>query len=176
MPLMGVPPVMASASPCAVVKVTRVITNGGTFSLVTIVPCQIPTTAQTASVDKMATGAGSPALTLNQAARMPARPASAPTDKSMPPVRMTRDSPMARMPTWARSRPMTCRLPTLAYVEALAAMAAKTTTQAMTTPASGDSASRRSSRLPVLRAGVSGAAVGGGRVLWALIGPLRSGQ
>ena len=97
-----------------------------------------------------------------------------PTDKSMPPVRMTSDSPMARMPTWARSRPMTCRLPTLAYVEALAAMAAKTTTQAMTTPASGDSASRRSSRL-LVRARVSGAAVGGGRVLWALIGPLRSG-
>ena len=114
MPLIGVPLVIASDSPCAVVKVTSVMTNGGTFSRVTMAPCQKPTAAQMAMVNRIAAGAGRPWLTLNQAARIPARPASAPTDRSMPPVRMTSASPMARMPTWDRSRPITWRLPTLA--------------------------------------------------------------
>jgi hypothetical protein len=74
MPLIGVPLVMASDSPCAVVKVTSVMTNGGTLSLVTIVPCQVPTAVQISSVIRIATGAGMPWLTLNQAARMPASP------------------------------------------------------------------------------------------------------
>ena len=41
------------------VKVTSVITNGGTFSRVTIGPCQKPTAAQMTSVISIATtGAG----------------------------------------------------------------------------------------------------------------------
>ena len=89
------------------------MTNGGTLSRVTIAPCQVPTAAQMTRVIRIASGAGRPWLTLNQAARMPASPASAPTDRSMPPVRMTSASPMARMPIWDRSRPITWRLPTL---------------------------------------------------------------
>ena len=111
---MGVPLVIASDRPCAVVKVTSVITNGGTLSLVTIEPCQKPTPPQMASVISIATTGGRPWLTLNQAAMIPARPASAPTDRSMPPVRMTSDSPIARMPVCDRSRPITWRLPMLA--------------------------------------------------------------
>ena len=62
MPLIGVPLVIASDRPCAVVKVTRVMTNGGTLSRVTMEPCQKPTAAQITRVSRIASGAGMPCV------------------------------------------------------------------------------------------------------------------
>ncbi len=145
MPVTGVPEVMASAAPWATVYVTSVVTNGGMASLVTASPCTRPTAPVSASVQRTASGAGSPALTLNQAASTTDRPSRAPTDRSIPPVRMTSDSPTAMTPYWARSAPMFCRLTAPANAGLATASATNTSTHASTTPTSGLSARRRSS-------------------------------
>ncbi|MER7755056.1 hypothetical protein [Kitasatospora sp. NPDC097643] len=122
-----VPEVSARVAPWAAVEVSGVTTSGGIRSRVTAGPWARPTRPATAGVARTARTAGPvgrSARMLNPGIGITLVPDRAPADKSMPPVGMAGDSPIAISPYRAGVAPITRRLTALAEVSRASASAA----------------------------------------------------
>ena len=99
-PWMVLASVMTRTMPRAMPSMPRVAMNGGSLNLVTSRPLARPRTPPTTTPTRMDGTIGHPA-TSSWAVTAPARPRIDPTDRSMPPVRITKSWPIARMPKMA---------------------------------------------------------------------------
>jgi len=101
-PWMVLASVITSTTPRAIPSIPNVAMKGGSLNRVTSWPLMMPRTAPTAIPMSMASGMGKPP-TSNWAVMAPDRARIEPTDRSIPPVRITKSWPIARMPkieTW----------------------------------------------------------------------------
>lgn len=95
----GIPSLAMKVRPRATLNMPSVATNGGTRSRATSAPLTMPRPSPAPTPSAIATS-GLPgfAPVTSDAPRMPHTASSEPTDRSMPPVRITKVWPMARMP------------------------------------------------------------------------------
>src|SRR5215213_8919704 len=96
---------MTLARPRAMESMASVAMNGGSLAMVIPRPFTRPAIPPTAIAATMLRPSGHPALWDVQPSTIIARARTAPTDRSMPPVMMTKVMPRDRMPrmvTWAR--------------------------------------------------------------------------
>ena len=115
------PPVMTLANPRPASIMTSVVMNGWRPTTAIRMPLIEPSTAQSASASPMAANAapiefGALALLRNSIATAPETAIIEPTDRSMPPVAITRHMPVAIINRGAEARAMSTRLPTNAPV------------------------------------------------------------
>jgi hypothetical protein len=96
-PIMGHPFVIADASPLAAVRVPKVIINGGTLSLVTNKPCVSPIREEISKTIIIEKATLKPPF-IKRATSTPIRATREPTERSIPPVIITKVSPTARSP------------------------------------------------------------------------------
>jgi len=96
-PIIGHPFVIADANPLAAVRVPKVIIKGGTLSLVTNKPCVSPIREEIIKTTIIAKGTAIP-LFIKRATSTPIRATNDPTERSIPPVMITRVSPTAKSP------------------------------------------------------------------------------
>jgi len=96
-PVIDRPCVYVSASPRAITSMPSVVIKGGMCSLVMITPFTRPSTPPTASPATNASGTGTSDWS-RLAVMTVERASTEPTERSMPPVRITYVMPMAMMP------------------------------------------------------------------------------
>src|ERR1051326_6827768 len=94
------PSVMSWATPRPATIRTKVATMGWTLRTPTSNPFQQPAASETTSADPITIGNGTPARLINCAATAPAIAITAPTERSTPPVAMTRAMPRASSMTF----------------------------------------------------------------------------
>ena len=95
----GLPDVMTSAIPLAILIIARVDMNGGILiRLVIRIPFAIPHTAPARIPITIETGRFHPSTFKNTPVTTPLRAATEPTERSMPPVKITYDIPTDTIP------------------------------------------------------------------------------
>src|SRR3990172_9098960 len=110
--LIGRPSVYTSVSPRAIVRVASVAMNGATLPYATAMPLTAPNPVPTASPASNATASGAPPFN-TPASTAPAMARTEPTDRSIPPVRITNVMPAAMIALIETWRVTLSRLPTV---------------------------------------------------------------
>ncbi len=158
-----------NARPRTVVSAASVTTNGASPNLATSVPLTSPKPTPDATPTSMASGMGIPAT--RPAVTMPEKATTDPTDRSMPPVRMTTSMPNASRPVVTICLSRLVRLAGVRNVSevsaAVPAISTMSATKAACTVTSRPPRTSRGSLLPV-------AAAGAGPASWSVMRPFRS--
>ena len=103
--MIGNPPVTMFAPPRRMLIIASVAMNGGSFATVTRNPLTMPHSAPVAMPRKTDGTSGTPALCESQPSIIIEKASTEPTERSMPPMRITSVIPMATIPptvTWSR--------------------------------------------------------------------------
>jgi hypothetical protein len=135
----GIPLLVMSVKPLAMLSIPSVTTNGGTRKKATMDPFTSPSARPASRPIGTATYNGycSPMLVLaNTAAAMPPKAKTEPTDKSIPPVRMTNVMPIASKPLMDVCRSTLRRLTVVRKCSLVSARAMHSRKNAMMIPLS----------------------------------------